>query len=95
MVKVVAKRQFSKENLEKAIELYSELVDETRKEEGCIAYNLFQDTKNECILTMIEEWESKVYLKAHFNSEHFKRIVPQIGQIGEGDGEVNIYKKVK
>lgn len=95
MIKVIAKRKFKKENLEKALKLYSELVDETRKEKGCQAYDLFQDIKNECILTMIEEWESEEHLKAHFNTEHFTRIVPQIAEIGEDDGQVNINKKVK
>lgn len=95
MIKVVAKRKFSKENLQKAIDLYSELINETRKEKGCIAYNLFQDTNNECILSMIEEWESKEYLDVHSKSEHFTRLVPQIGKLGEGEATVNTYRKLR
>lgn len=95
MIKLVAKRKFPKENLEKAIVLYSELVKETIKEEGCISYELFQDIDDECILSMIEEWESEEYLEKHSKSEHFTRLVPQIGELGKSKAEVNKYKKVE
>ena len=43
MVKVVARNLVKKDKVDAFIELAKELVEETRKEEGCIKYELFQD----------------------------------------------------
>ena len=75
MIKVVAKGYFLEGKAEEAIKLYEELVEKTRKEEGCISYSLFRDIEDDSILTMIEEWESKDALDKHFKTEHFTRPV--------------------
>ncbi|HQK54515.1 MAG TPA: putative quinol monooxygenase [Sedimentibacter sp.] len=93
MIKVVAKGYFLEGKAEEAIKLYEELVEKTRKEEGCISYSLFRDIEDDSILTMIEEWESKDALDKHFKTEHFTRLVPMIGKLRKSS-EVNIYKLV-
>lgn len=94
MLKVVSKGVFNKDNLEKVIALYRELITETHKEQGCISYELYQDTENPCILTMIETWENKASLEAHFVSEHFKRLVPEIGKFKESAKDLHVYTKI-
>ncbi len=91
MVKVVAKGYFHEGKTEEAIKLYKELVNETRKEDGCIAYNLFRDTKNPSILTMIEEWESQEALDLHMKTKHFTTLVPMISNYRK-TSELNIYE---
>ncbi|HOA20312.1 MAG TPA: putative quinol monooxygenase [Sedimentibacter sp.] len=93
MIKVVAKGYFLEGKAEEAIKLYEELVEKTRKEEGCISYSLFRDIEDDSILTMIEEWESKDALDKHFKTEHFTKLVPMIGKLRKSS-EVNIYKLV-
>ncbi|SKA77821.1 Quinol monooxygenase YgiN [Caloramator quimbayensis] len=94
MVKVVAKNCAQRDKLDEIIKLYEELVELTRKEEGCIRYELYQDEKDRSILCMIEEWESREALDRHLNSEHFKRIVPQIKKFMARETELNVYKKL-
>lgn len=94
MVKVVAKNFFPADKLEEVLKLYSELVEETRKEEGCIAYDLYQDEQDAGALTFIEEWKSRQALEEHMKSEHFTRLVPAAGKLASKNGEVNIYHKV-
>lgn len=94
MVIVVAKNFIQEDKINEAIELYKELVEKTRKEQGCIKYELCQDTQNPTILTMIEEWEDRDFLEKHFKTEHFTRIVPMIGKLLARDKEVNIYNKI-
>lgn len=91
MIKVVAKSEFQVAQIEKVITLYKELVEETRKEEGCISYELFQDEINASIITVIETWENKASLEAHFKTVHFTRIVPQLRELKQQEGEMNIY----
>jgi len=94
MIKVVAKNFIKKDKIEEVLEHIKELVASTVKEEGCIKYEIYQDEKDKSILTMIEEWESKEALNKHMSSEHFKRIVPIIGEFAEKAGEINLYNKV-
>ncbi|MDF2544452.1 MAG: antibiotic biosynthesis monooxygenase [Herbinix sp.] len=93
MIKVVAKNKVMDDKIEHVIKLYEELVIETRKEVGCITYDLFQDVKDPSVVTMIEEWESQEKLDAHMITEHFKKIVPMVGEFVL-QGEVNIYQQV-
>jgi quinol monooxygenase YgiN len=94
MIKIVAKNFIKEDKIDEVLEHMKELVSITVKEEGCIAYELYQDEKDKSILTMIEEWESKEALNKHISSEHFKRIVPIIGEFAEKAGETNLYKKI-
>ena len=94
MIKVVAKHYAQSDKMEKILELNKELVAETRKEEGCITYEVFLNVNDPSVYTMIEEWESRENLDAHMQSEHFKRIIPVVGQYLVKDTEVDIYKKV-
>lgn len=94
MIRVVAKNFIKKDKVEEVLKIVKELVSETVKEEGCVKYELYQDVNESSILTMIEEWENKDVLMKHMNSEHFKRIVPMIGELSEKPGDMNVYHKV-
>lgn len=37
----------------------AEMLYETRKEEGCVQYNLLQDTENPCLFLFFEEYKNK------------------------------------
>ena len=92
-IKVVAKHYVKPEKVEDYIGLSKELVKETLKEEGCIEYGLYQDSENSQILTMIEEWKDNKCLEKHFNSKHFKEIVPLMAECFEKELEINVYNK--
>lgn len=94
MITVIAKSVYKKEKLAEALTLYAELTEKSRKEKGCISYTLYEDNKNPCCLTMIEEWESEEILQEHFNTAHFKEIVPKLQTLREGTGEINVCRKV-
>ena len=44
-------------------------IEETRKEEGCISYDLFTSTTEADGLIFVERWESREALSRHSNSE--------------------------
>lgn len=94
MIKVVARNYAKEDKLSEILEMYKELVDITRKEDGCIKYELYQDIENPCIIAMIEEWETKSALEAHLKSEHFLRIVPKIKPFMSKTTDMNIYTKI-
>jgi quinol monooxygenase YgiN len=94
MIKVVAKNYIKEEKINEVLEIIKELIEETRKEKGCIIYELFQDVQNKGVITFIEEWENMEILKKHMESEHFKRIVPKIQAYAEKEGEISLYTKL-
>jgi hypothetical protein len=53
-----------------AIELLKKLVIETRKEKGCIQYDLFEDHRNKGVFFIHETWESNEDLQQHQVSDH-------------------------
>jgi quinol monooxygenase YgiN len=78
MLKVIAQDFITPEAVEIVLPLYRELVEKTRQEERCIAYDLFIDQKDPGHFVFIEEWPDRAALDAHCRSEHFTRLVPLI-----------------
>lgn len=94
MITIVAKKMIKQGKTEEFKLLSEELINESRKEIGCISYSLYEDSNNCNILAFIEEWESKEAIKLHNNSKHFTTIVPKLAQFQEGDTEINLYNKI-
>lgn len=93
MISVVAKNIVKDNKIEEFKSLAEELIKETLKEKGCIEYSIYEDSEKNNILTFIEKWEDMEVLKAHFETPHFKKIVPQFEELTEG-GDINIYKEI-
>lgn len=93
MIKIVFKGKLKPGVKEEYLKLITELVTETRKEEGCISYTLYEDINDPLILTIIEGWKDEEAINIHNNSAHFLKIVPQLRNLREY-GEMNLYKEV-
>lgn len=78
MLKVIAQDFIKPEAVGIVMPLYRELVEKTRQEELCIAYDLFIDQKDPGHFIFIEEWPDRAALDAHCRTEHFTRLVPRI-----------------
>jgi quinol monooxygenase YgiN len=94
VIRVVAKSIIKEEHIETYKSLANELIRETRKEQGCITYELFQDINHPDICSFIEAWEDMEALGRHMKSAHYERIVPQMAQLKEKPSEVNVYRLV-
>lgn len=94
MLKVVAKSYAREGKVEQILGLSKEMVEKTVLEEGCLSYELFQDINDPRAMIILEEWESEEALEKHIESEHFKRIIPQLSELREGPSVVNRCKKV-
>ena len=94
MIKVVAVKKVKKDNHKEHEKLLKEMVQETLKEKGCISYGAYEDAKDCCKITILEEWESQEHLDCHMASEHFKRLVPQMTKLAEGPSDISILKKL-
>ncbi|MDR5659501.1 putative quinol monooxygenase [Serpentinicella sp. ANB-PHB4] len=90
MVKVIVKMTIHEGMEEELKTILRPLVAETRKEQGCISYELFQDVNNKREFSFIEEWESAQALQQHMQSKHFKEAMPQLNKLQEKEMEVSV-----
>ena len=79
VAKVVAKADSVKDVKTELLKL----IEPTRKEDGCIEYNLQQDNEDPAVFIFYETWESFACLEKHMNSDHFKRYVNAVGSLIE------------
>ncbi|SEN14544.1 Quinol monooxygenase YgiN [Pseudomonas sp. ok272] len=78
MLNVIAEDFIQPDHLDTVRPWYAELVEKTRQEPLCIAYDLFIDQNDPGHFVFIEQWPDQAALDAHCASEHFRRLVPQI-----------------
>jgi quinol monooxygenase YgiN len=95
MIRVVAKNFLKPENVKTAEPLFREILAATRKEEGCIEYRLFVNPKEPGTYVFIEEWASQAVLDRHMASEHFKRIIPRIGELSAQPGDALVLEEFR
>lgn len=93
-MKVVLKRLIKEGHKDTAVTLYRELIAESRKEAGCITYELYEDTKQSNLIAMIEEWEDIKALEAHKQTVHVRRLVPLIDKITAEKFEMEMYSRI-
>ncbi|SDD73025.1 Quinol monooxygenase YgiN [Sanguibacter gelidistatuariae] len=93
MIRVVVPATVPVSALPRALELYRELVEETRTETGCISYELLQRADDPTRLLLVEEWESRAHLDAHTRTPHFVRLVALLDEVEHAEPAV-IYSKV-
>ncbi len=47
-------------------------IEATRKEDGCISYDLHVNVTDDTKLVFVERWENRAALDAHFRTPHLK-----------------------
>ncbi len=95
MIRVVFKTKLKSDvKVGEYLNLAQRLVEETRKEEGCLMYTLHEDLNDPFVLMTLEEWENQEALEQHNQSEHVLTIVPELKKMRESQ-EINIYKEVQ
>ena len=78
---VVAIAETSADRAEELKSVCLGLIEPTRKEKGCISYDLYQDITNPGKFTFIENWESKEHLDVHLKSPHLVAAGAAFGKI--------------
>lgn len=90
MIKAVAKLIVKEDRIEDLKKNVAIMVPVTRKENGCISYQLFQDSQDCKVFIFLEEWESQDDLITHLAAKHVKEFEVQMKDAFEKDVEVNI-----
>jgi quinol monooxygenase YgiN len=60
------------------------LLEPTRAEPGCLAYDLFQSSEDAGVWVLIEQWSSAADLDAHVNTDHMAAFLARSGDVLDG-----------
>lgn len=77
-LKIVATIVVKEEYKDELLPVFQQVVDETRKEEGNISYDLHQDINNPLKFVILEVWKSQQAIDSHNISEHFRAFAKAI-----------------
>lgn len=78
MLFTYAKFKILPENLDKFMEIATEMVEKTRQEPGFTSYELVQGADDPTILAFVEKWADMDVLQIHFDTPHFKDLIPKM-----------------
>ena len=90
-LRVVARIKAKQDKIEEVKRLLSGLIEPTRKEAGCVSYELLQNSQDPTDFTFIEEWTSDASLSEHFETEHFKNALPQLPELTAEESDIRTY----
>ncbi|WP_285268668.1 putative quinol monooxygenase [Kaistella rhinocerotis] len=85
---IVALFHFKENHLTDALELLEKLVTETRKEDGCLQYDLIEESENKGVFFLMELWESEAHHREHNASEHLADFRKAAAPLFESSAEV-------
>ena len=82
------------DKIEEVRDALSGLVAPTRKEPGCITYELLQNREDSTDFTFVEEWESDAALASHAASNHIRATRAKLSEIVEKAPDIQTYTLV-
>ena len=89
---VVARLTIKKEVVESFVQFAQKIVEETRKEAGCISYGLYKDCiSQEAEFIFYEEYKDQAALDYHNKSEHLKQFFSNITPLLAGKPIVEVF----
>jgi quinol monooxygenase YgiN len=70
------------------------LVTPTRREAGCLNYDLHALPEDPAKFLFHENWTSKAHLDAHLQSAHIKALLPRVGELCVAPPEIRIWEQI-
>lgn len=89
---VIARLSIKKEAVSEFVQFAQKIVDETRKEAGCITYVLYKNTfGQEAEFVFYEEYKDQPALDFHNKSEYLKKFLGQITPLLASPPKVEVF----
>lgn len=93
-VRVVADVRARHEKRAEVLTLLTRLVEPTKKEAGCLEYDLHVNLGDDTQFTFIEEWESEAALEVHLGAEHVRPILDALPPLLQAPPEIRRYSRI-
>jgi quinol monooxygenase YgiN len=70
------------------------LVAPSRKDAGCLNYDLHQALDNPALFLFHENWTSKAHLDQHLQKPEFQAVLARVGQLAAEPPQITLWKKI-
>jgi quinol monooxygenase YgiN len=94
MIHVHARINVKPESAAAAKEILTALVNATRKESGCVLYELFQRPDAPHVFQTIEQWADKAAVDGHMTSAHVGAAIAAAGPMFTAPPEILTFAKI-
>ena len=94
ILRVVARVKARSNKVNELLSVLSSLVEPTRKEPGCLSYELMQNNEDPTDFTLIEKWQSNTALESHFATKHFKDVLVKLPNLVAAEPDIRKYHLV-
>ena len=94
-LRVVARVKALPDKVDATRSILLALIEPTRKESGCISYELLQNKADPADFTFVEEWESDTALSSHMASNHLAEAVSKLTGLLAAAPDIRKYSVVK
>lgn len=92
MLAIIARLEFTPDDIPAFMEAARPLIDQTRAEEGCELYAMATDIKDPGVVWISEQWVSLETLNAHLASPHIAAFMEKISALTMLDMDARQYE---
>ena len=94
-LRIVARIVAKPDRIEETRALLVSLIAPTRKEPGCLSYELLQNLADPADFTFVEKWESEAAFAAHLATEHLKAAFAKAPELVAAPPDIRQYAVVQ
>ena len=94
-LRVIARVVAKADRVEEVRAILMGVVEPTRREPGCLSYQLLQNQENPTDFTFIEEWASTVAEQSHFATPHISHALQHLPGLLATEPDVRRYTVLK
>ena len=95
LIRIVAKVIANPDSVDQVRSILSDLVEPTRKESGCISYELLQNRTDPTDFTFVEEWATDAAIDAHLTTKHISDALTKLPGLISGEPDIRRYNVVR
>ncbi len=94
-LRVVARAKAKPDQAVKVREILGARVEPTRREPGCLSYELLQNNTDPTDFVFVEQWASASAEQAHFATSHIESALQQLVGLLAAEPQISQYRLVK
>ncbi|WP_320009328.1 putative quinol monooxygenase [Maridesulfovibrio sp.] len=94
MILLTVKIQAAKGKEQELEAVLRELVKATTAEDGAVEYRLHRVVGTPGAFRFTEKYKDQAAFDFHCNTEHFKALIAKVGELSEGDGDLDMLELI-
>lgn len=91
-IRVIARLLAKPEYIEQLKIVLLGVIEPTRREPGCIQYEIYQNQDDPTDFTFIEEWQSVEALNQHLASNHIQKATNDVLKLTNSPPDIRVYR---